>query len=225
MKKILQTLSLQNRLLFLFILLLILSITAVGLSTYQKAKETTIDSVQHRLVREVELMAHIAKNLKFTYISDQAYFWQQLEIHVRAQQEKLREEGLTADFFYITKQEITPFKVSKDQAIPFPENVMEKLLEEKVSLFQENINGDWYTLSAQYIDELEGHYLLLVPTKSYMSSVEQMAQFMLMTMLISIVTSIILIIIFVRSLTNPLTQLRQQMREVRQGRLVQSEEI
>lgn len=225
MQNLLEKLSLQTRLLALFIGLLMVSITAIGFSAYHKAKETAISTVEHRLIREVELMAYIVKNLKFTYISDESYFWQQMEIHVRGQQEQLRQEGLTADFFYIIDRELTPFKVSADLAIQIPNDLLEELVNEKSGLVQEKIDGVWYTLATQYMDELGGHYLLVIPTKSYLGSVTQMAQFMILLILTSMVISILLIIIFVRTLTKPLTQLRNQMRKVREGKLVQSDGI
>lgn len=110
--QLLEKINLGTRLFLLFTTLLLVSITVVGLSSYMKAKEMTIDSIENRLVREVELMGYIAENLKFTYISDEAYFMQQLDVNIRSQKEKLAEDGIITDFFYMKENEIQPFKVS-----------------------------------------------------------------------------------------------------------------
>jgi methyl-accepting chemotaxis protein len=112
-------LSLRNRLLFLFLLLLILSINTVGISSYLKAKDTTISTIESRLSREAEITSYIAKNLKFLYVSDDQYFMQQLEISVREQQKQLKKDGMTSDFLYISKDRAIPFKVSHESDLTF----------------------------------------------------------------------------------------------------------
>src|SRR5690554_1193711 len=88
--------SLRNRLLALFISILIISIVVVGISSYNKARDMTMESIENRLVREAELMGYIASNLKFVYVSDAAYFMQQLETSIQEQQKKLADDGISS---------------------------------------------------------------------------------------------------------------------------------
>jgi methyl-accepting chemotaxis protein len=99
--KILTKFSLQTRLLVLFISLLVFSTIVVGISSYLKAKDTTIHTIENRLVREAEIMGYIAKNLKFLYVSDDEYFMQQLEINVRSQHKQLEEDGISSHFYFV----------------------------------------------------------------------------------------------------------------------------
>ncbi len=211
--------TLRTRLLFLFVSLLLLSICSVGISSYFKAKEMTMETIESRLAREAELMQYIAGNLKFVYIGDEDYFMQQLEVSVRSQQKKLEDDGITSEFSYITDKKVIPFKVSKDSLPPISKEIVQNILEAKTGLIHEEINGKDYTISFQEMKEINGIYVLFIPTASYMAPVTQMAYFTGIVMLISLAAAIFITVLFVRTLTKPLNQLRDNMREVREGNL------
>ncbi len=211
--------NLGTRLFILFITLMLASITAVGLVSYTKSKEMTIDSIENRLVREVELMGYIAEPLKFTYISDEAYFMQQLEVNIRAQKDTLKEDGILPEFFYISNNEIQPFKVSEDNLPSMTDNMVETMVSRKKGILKESIDGVEYTITYKEMKELDGIYGLIVPTKSYLSPVHDMGFFTLMVILGSVVLFTCITIIFVRTLTKPLSVLREAMREGREGNL------
>ncbi|MUK88295.1 HAMP domain-containing protein [Ornithinibacillus sp. L9] len=190
-----------------------------------KARDTTMDAIENRLVREAELMGYIANNLKFTYVSDDDYFMQQLDINIRSQHEKLDQDGITSDYFYITNNELTPFSVSQDTIPTISEDLIHTISESKNGILHRNIEGVKYTITFREMEEIDGIYVLLVPTASYMGNVNQMAYFTIAVGLGSIVVSTIAIILFVRSFTKPITVLRETMRKVRNGELHYSKEL
>ncbi|WP_252183457.1 methyl-accepting chemotaxis protein [Rossellomorea vietnamensis] len=212
-------LSLKNRLLFLFVLLLTVSIVVVGISSYIKAKEATIDTIENRLGREAELISYVAENLKFLYVSDDEYFFQQLEISIRDQKEQLTKDGIESNIFYISNNEVIPFQASSGSELKFNETLISKITNDSRTLLHETINGKEYTISSMKIKGIDGHYILAVPSESYLNSVTDMAQFTFAVILISLAVSSILILLFVRSFTKPLIQLQNIMREVRNGNL------
>ncbi|MBM7604708.1 methyl-accepting chemotaxis protein [Metabacillus crassostreae] len=211
--------SLKNRLLLLFIFLLFVSIITVGISSYLKAKDTTIETIENRISRESEVMAYVAKNLKFLYVSDDLYFMQQLEISVRDQQKQLTKDKIQSQMFYFVDDEIKPFQVSNKSNITFNESFKEKITNGENEVFHHTIKGEDYTISVIKMPEVNGKYILVVPTNSYLGPVNDMAQFMILVVVVSLVISTILLILFVRSLTNPLNELRYVMTEVREGNL------
>lgn len=218
-KRFLERFSLQNRLFLLFIMLLTLSIVAVGVSSYLKARDMTKDTIEDRLVRETELIGHIASNLKFLYVSDEDYFKQQLEINIREQRETLLKEGIESSYFYITNEEAVPFTIEDNDIPSISGRVIDSISEEKNGLLNSTIDGERYTLAYQNMQEIEGVYVLAVPTRSYMGAVNQMATYTVVIMVISIAVSVLIILFFVRSLTKPLSILRDTMRKVRNGTL------
>ncbi|WP_208591099.1 methyl-accepting chemotaxis protein [Gracilibacillus suaedae] len=222
----LSKINLQTRLLVLFFALLIISISVVGLSTYLNAKETTMETMDNRLTREGELLAYIADNLKFLYVSDDEYFMQQLEAEIRSQKERLEEEGIMSDIYYIVDREVTPFKVSNDSNFTFSDSLIDRMIELNKGVIHKEINGTDYTMIVEDLSEqIDGLYVLVVPTQSYMDAVHDMAQTIVIVIIVSLIISVFIILFFVRSLTNPLTKLRNTMRETRNGNLQDTVEI
>lgn len=206
----------------LFIILLAISIGAVGLSSYWKAKETLIHNVEDRLHRETELIGYIVRNLKFVYVSDEQYFRQQVDMSVTEQQRQLQRDGFAAEFFYIKDGVAKPFGASRDAELDIPESLLSRLEQQDVTVIHERIQGTDYTIAASYMPEIEGTYLLLVPNSSYMGPIQETAQFTILFSLICLFVAAIVIILFVRSLIKPLFQLQAIMSAVRKGDLNQS---
>lgn len=223
--KYLQKLSLGTRLFILFVTLLVLSVVGVGVSSYLKAKDTTMNTIETRLMRETEIMSYIAENLKFVYVSDEDYFMQQLEANVRSQAEILKSDGITADSLYIKEGEAIPFKVSEKSVPPLSETLIEKITTSKSGLFHETIGSEEYTITFRELKELNGTYVMVIPTNSYMAPIHQMVYFIIAGIVISIVIAVPIILLLVRSVTNPLNVLRNTMRKVRDGRIEEAESI
>ncbi|WP_077620478.1 methyl-accepting chemotaxis protein [Bacillus sinesaloumensis] len=218
-------LNLSARLFILFVSLLVISVVTVGTISYIKAKEITIETIEQRLVSEAELMGYIAEGLKFVYVSSDDYFMQQLNGNVRIQQNKLEADGIEAEFFYIQNQKIVPFKVSKDAIPSLPKQTVETLLNQKNGVIHERINGEDFTVSFHTIEEIDGIYGILIPTKSYTGPVDQLAYFTLLVIAISIIVMTIVIVLFVRTIVKPLSALSKTMKEVRDGNLQHSVDI
>lgn len=205
--------------LLIFILLFVVSINILGFTLYSKAKTTTIQIIEDRLSREVEIMSYIIKNLKFVYISDENYFFQQVEMSVRDQHKQLAADGIASDMYYMQNGKITPFQVSKKVENTFLSELVEKINKMDKGLFHEQLEGKDYTISVQKMNEINGNYVLVVPTNSYLGPVNQMHSFIIVLVIISLMICTILISLFVKSITKPLKELQETMREVREGNL------
>ena len=214
--------NLHARLSMLFLSLIFLSVTAVGVTSYIQAKQMTITTIEDRLVREAQLIGYIAENLHFLYVSDEDYFMQQLNSNIRTQQSQLETDGMESDFFYIADNSVTPFPVSADSLPNIPDSLVQTITESQDGQLQRVIDGETYTITFQQMDEINGTYVLLVPTQSFMAPVNSMGFVSILITATSIILSTILIILFVRTLTKPLSVLRDTMREVRNGNLQNS---
>lgn len=219
MKKIIKNLNLSTRLSLLFISLMVIAIIIIGFSSYTKAKELTIETIEDRLVREVDLMQYIAENLNFVYVSDPSYFLQQLETNVRSQQEKLQQDGITSDFFYIKNSEVIPFQTSNESLPALSEQFIENLSKNEAGILHKKIDGVDYTFSFHEMKEIDGIYTMVVPTDSYMEQIYNLAYFIIIVTTISIIITTLLSVLFVRSITKPLNHLRSTMKDVREGNL------
>nr|WP_226086570.1 methyl-accepting chemotaxis protein [Mesobacillus sp. S13] len=217
--------TLGTRLLLLFSTLLMISVVTVGVSSYIKAKNMAVETVEHRLLREAQLIGFIAENLKFVYISDDDYFRQQLEVNVRSQQKKLKDDGIASDFFYISEGEAAPFNVSKKSEYTFSDSQIKSIQKSRNGVFHSAFNGQDYTIAFNEMKEINGIYVIVIPTSTYMEPVNEMAFFTIIVILISLLASTILISLFVKKLTKPLNELRNTMKKVRDGHLQSAADI
>ena len=215
----LNNVSLRNRLLVLFLFLLTISIALVGFTSYYHAKNVTTEAIENRLVRETQLMNYIADHLRFLYPGDDEYFMQQLEINIRNQQQTLEEEGIDSEYFYIQNEEVIPFRLSEESLPNISPEVQHTIAKVGSGVIHETIDGEAYTLSFEPMEEVNGTYVLLVPTKTYMGPIQNMSSFIIAISVICLVIAAFMIVIFVRSLIRPITELREKMREVRTGHL------
>ncbi|WLR54681.1 hypothetical protein LC048_20075 [Mesobacillus subterraneus] len=215
----LSSFTLGTRLLLLFISLLMVSVVTVGVSSYMKARNMAVETIEHRLEREAELIGYIAENLKFVYVSDDDYFRQQLEANVRSQQDKLKDEGIASEFFYISEGKASPFNVSKNSKYNFSDNQIKSIQQSKNGVTHFEFNGQDYTMAFNEMKEIDGIYVIVIPTSTYMGPVNEMASFTLVVILISLLASTMLISLFVKKLTKPLNELRNTMKKVRDGHL------
>lgn len=218
---ILTKLSLRARLLLLFIVVLLGSVGTIGISSYVQSRDALIRAVEDRLNREADVMSYIIRNLKFVYVSDEAYFKQQVEMSIHEQKRQLTEDGLDAHFYYIVDGVSTPFQASQASEPVLSEAFVEKAASSKSEVFHAALNGRAYTASTLYIPELNGTYVLLVSTASYLGPIQQTALYTWMICIISLLLSFLLVVIFVRSLTKPLITLRSVMKDVQNGNLHQ----
>lgn len=213
--------SLRTRLLTPILILVILSTALVGTTSYIQAKDVTMSTMKDRLVRETQIMGYIAQNLSFLYVSDMDYFFQQLNINIRTQQEQLEHDGITSEYFYVADNEAVPFQVSSDNLPDIPESLINKISEEENGQLQQTLGNETYTISFQQMDEIDGIYVLIAPNSSFMGPIENMGLTTIIIILASILISTIFITLFVRKLTNPLNELRETMRSVRDGNLTE----
>ncbi|MFE7061044.1 methyl-accepting chemotaxis protein [Sutcliffiella sp. NPDC057660] len=220
-----QKVNLGTRLFVLVVLLLIGSILSVGISSYVKAKEMTMETMENRFIRESELMGHIAENLKFLYVSDDNYFMQQLQINIRDQQEKLMKDGILSEFFYIKEQQPIPFEVSKERVPELSGSLISHMEKSGNGLLHKELDGKDYTITYRTMKEIGGTYAILIPTETYLGPVDKMAHFTLIVIAISLVIFTLLIFLFVRTLTKPLSLLRETMKQVREGKLERAADI
>lgn len=190
-----------------------------------KAQATMIQTVEDRLEREADVMSYIVRNLKFVYVSDEAYFKQQVEMSIHEQKRQIDEDGLTSHYYHMVDGQINPFQASKSADIEFTASFTDQLLNTENGVFHATLNGEDYTVSVQAISEIGGKYILLVPTSSYLGPIYEMAQFTQIISVISLIVSIVLIILFVRSLTKPLITLQKVMADVEKGNLQQAVSI
>lgn len=210
-------LHLQTKLLLMMLSLFILTISIVGLFSYNKASETTKTIIENRLERETETTYDIAKNLKFSFIRDEEMFNQRVAESINSQYVGLQQDDMKATIFLLQNGTVIPYKTSGKKPFALSSGGMKKISELENGVLHTYIQDKPYTLAMKQIQELNGIYVIAVETESYMQPVYELRNFITVAVIISILLTALVIIFVIRSITSPLLALNQVMKRVQKG--------
>ncbi|MED1865240.1 methyl-accepting chemotaxis protein [Fictibacillus nanhaiensis] len=210
-------LHLQTKLLMMMLSLFILTISIVGLFSYNKASETTKTIIENRLERETETTYDIAKNLKFSFIRDEEMFNKRVAESINSQFVGLQQDDMKATIFLLQNGTLIPYKTSGKETVALSSDSMKKITELENGVLHTHIQNKPYTLAMKQIQELNGIYVIAVETESYMQPVYELRNFITIAVIISILLTALVIICVIRSITSPLTALNQVMKRVQKG--------
>jgi methyl-accepting chemotaxis protein len=210
-------LHLQTKLLLMILSLFILTISIVGLFSYNKASDTTKTIIENRLERETETTYDIAKNLKFSFIRDEEMFNKRVAESINSQYVGLQQDDMKATIFLLQNGTLIPYKTSGKETVALSSGSMKKISELENGVLHTNIQDKPYTLAIKQIQELNGIYVIAVETESYMQPVYELRNFITVAVVISILLTALVIIFVIRSITSPLSALNQVMKRVQKG--------
>ncbi|MBH0155170.1 HAMP domain-containing protein [Fictibacillus sp. 5RED26] len=210
-------LHLQTKLLLMMLSLFILTISIVGLFSYNKASETTKTIIENRLERETETTYDIAKNLKFSFIRDEEMFNQRVAESINSQYVGLQQDDMKATIFLLQNGTVIPYKTSGKKPVALSSGGMKNISELENGVLHTYIQDKPYTLAMKQIQELNGIYVIAVETESYMQPVYELRNFITVAVIISILLTALVIIFVIRSITSPLLALNQVMKRVQKG--------
>ena len=165
------------------------------------------------------MMASTAQNLMYVYVGKEDMFFERFNHTIRDQDAELLQDGLRGEFFLINQDGANPFNISTNSKLVIPREIIDDIVKKENGVIHKKIGDMEYTFAHKNYTELQGIYVLVVPTSSYMSPIQEMARFTIITVLISILVSILMILVLVRSVTKPLSHLRKVMKEIRSGNL------
>jgi methyl-accepting chemotaxis protein len=210
-------LNLKTKLLIMMLLLVISTISTVGIFSYNKASETTKTIIENRLERETETTSDIAKNLKFSFIRDEEMFNKRMAESINTQFVGLQQDNMEASIFLLQDQTIKPYKMSGKEPIKFTSNDKKQLNALENGIMHLNVEEKAYTLAIKRIQELDSIYVIAVETESYMQPIYDLRNFMTAAVIVSIALTTIVIILLIKSITSPLTALSNVMKRVQKG--------
>ncbi|WP_338451602.1 methyl-accepting chemotaxis protein [Niallia oryzisoli] len=211
--------TLQTRLLFVFLSLLILTDSTVSYISYIKSKETTIYLMEERLKKEVTNVYDLAQSLMLLYVGDNEKFISEMNRMIKKHEASLAKDGLHGDYFLITDKGAEPFMISRNTSIKFNKQTINLINNKKDGIIHDNVNGEMYSISFKEVQELKGIYTIAIPQKQYLQNLNEMARDIILVSVISVIVTSFIIILLVRGLTLPLSNLREVMKKVSEGNL------
>ncbi|AST06766.1 methyl-accepting chemotaxis protein [Anoxybacillus flavithermus] len=222
-KQWLLKISLQNRLFILFLGVLIISLSAVGMIAYYQAKQTTVKAIENRLEREATMMFEVSRNLLYIHAGNEQLFDKSLRSAIKQQKAELMQDGLSVDVFLIRDGNVKTFE--RNEQLNVPTSVQQTITKQKNGVSHSEWNGRTYTFAYKTIQELKGTYVVAVPDEQFMKPIQQLAKLTIVTIMISAIISMIMIKWLVSGLTKPIAQLRHAMSRLSRGDLTVDEQI
>lgn len=210
-------LNLQTKLLLMMISLVVLTISIVGVFSYNKASDTTRTIIENRLERETETTYDIAKNLKFSFIRDEEMFNKRLAESINTQYVGLQQDDMKANIFLMQNGTLTPYKTNGKDTFSLSSGSKKQISDLENGVLHAEVQDKAYTLAFKQIQELNGIYVIAIETESYMQSVYELRNFIAVAVIISILLTALVIIFLIRSITSPLSALGHIMKRVQKG--------
>jgi methyl-accepting chemotaxis protein len=223
--KKLKELSFQFRLLLVISLLFIIAISTVGIFSYQKAIKTQQSLVIERLEREVFIMRETARNLKYAFTNNEKKFNEQFLVSAEDQRIKLLNDDYHPRQILIRNNQLDEMINRSSKQVELEDSIIKKINEEQNSSFIHDWNGQKWLFSFGTIQELQGIYVIAIPSEDLMASANELAQHFVTTGLISIIIILVIVTIIIRRMVNPLTKLQQEMKRAREGEFLHSSSI
>ncbi|WP_066294650.1 methyl-accepting chemotaxis protein [Bacillus sp. FJAT-29937] len=218
-RTLLAKITLQTRLLVLILGLLLFTVSSVAYISYVKSKDTAVNLIEQRLLKEVKSIYDLSQNLMLIYVGNEEYFNKKMNQVIKSQDAGFAQDGLSGSFFLVNEKGATPFQISKNTKIQFSESTIDEIMNKQNGLIHQNIGGEDYTISFQSIQELKGIYVIAIPQSQYLKEVNEMAKYIIIAVIISLSITSVIVILLVRNLTSPLSRLREVMKEARNGNL------
>ncbi len=215
----------RSRLLLTFILLISLTTGIIGYVSYERSSTMSKQFVEQRLIREAASIGEMGEFLKLSYPQNDSVFFQELEFKIINQSIELMADGLSADYFLYIDDELTPFSMSQFSDLSFSPSTLQTIKEGKSGLMHMTVDSKDFAVAYYYVQNLQGQFLMVVPTIDYMNEINQLLTIIAITVLVGILATTVIIIFTVRSITKPLVQLRESMRKARNGDLSQTIDI
>ncbi|WP_341983527.1 methyl-accepting chemotaxis protein [Rossellomorea oryzaecorticis] len=191
----------------------------IGSLSYTHSKKNAIHLMEQRLEREVTSINDIAQSLMLLYVGNPDQFEKQLNKIIKKQDSALIQDDLKGEYFLVQDQKATPFAVSKNTKLQFPEELIEEIEKNEKGTVQRTINGKKYTLAYHTIQELQGEYVIVIPQENYMKGVYSIAVYTIFTIVFCVLAAYIIVMIIVNRLVSPIAELREAMKKIRDSDL------
>lgn len=217
--KIVIQLTLKTRLLILVITSLILTSSVISYIAYEKSRASTMNAVEQRLEREVDIFYQMVQNLMYINVGNNEKFEKNVQDVVKGQSSQMAQDKLQSDFFLLNDGKAIPFLANKQSKLSFSQPLIQEIEKTKDGIIHTSINDEDYTVAFKYVQEVKGYYLIAIPQEKFLGAIHDMAWFIVGVALLCLILSVLVVVFLVNKLTKPLEQIRGLMKNAREGNL------
>jgi len=225
LQKLHQKIHLSVKITVPFVLILVLSISTIGLIFYSQSKVTVISLIETRLQSETKKITEKITLLKYSLASNPKQYGKRFVYELRQQQAGFAQEGLTIDQFLVRKGTFEPIDKVTKHKISFSPDIAKKIQHTTNGVIHVPQNGATYTLAYSFSPEENFNYVIVVNQDQYLAPLENIANIIFIAVSTSIVLSLLFGWFVVRSITSPFQVLVKGMKKVSNGDLTERTEL
>lgn len=214
-----KNLSLRDRILLIMISFIVATTSFIGYFSLNQSKSSLLHLMEQRIEREVALFYEVAQTNMFVFVSNEEAYDSSLKSFVKKQRSEMLQDKLTSHYFIVKNDAANEFIPSGGNKLQFTEELLQQIQETKAGTIHAEISGQTYTLGYRNIQEIQGIFLIAIPQEDYLFPIKKMTTAIMLTVAIVLVIAIVLIALIIKHFISPLANLRELMRESREGKL------
>ncbi|UFJ40929.1 methyl-accepting chemotaxis protein [Brevibacillus humidisoli] len=204
-----------------FLLIIILSLGAMGWLFYTQTKNNVVTLVETRLLSETKKVTEKISLLAFVFAADEQQFSKRLTYELRQLQADLAQQDLSVNQLVVSEGSFQPIDKITRGEVPFGSELAASIEAERAGVTHVDIDGTIYTLAYSPSPEEHFIYVITVEQEQYLAPLHKTANLILYAVIISLLMSLLFGWLVVRSVTKPFRVLIEHMKNVSAGNLTE----
>ncbi|SNX52773.1 methyl-accepting chemotaxis protein [Thermoanaerobacterium sp. RBIITD] len=220
-KLIISNLKIKTKVLLLFSILILISITIVGYTTYTITKNYIVNDIEHSLLSSTKIMINQISLLVGAYNSRE--FGSKLQYVVESEKADYDIRGLEPQIYIFDKQFYSikwqDGSLAKEKNNKIDNSLIAKMFTRNNGLIHTKLNNKNVLISYKYIIEKDWLYVIIVSEDAYLKPVARIRYVTIFTGILSLILAFLLSMIGTKGITEPLIRLQKILSNISTGDL------
>lgn len=222
MKKLsISGLRIRTKMILLFSILVLISITIVGFTTYTITKNYIVNDIQNSLSSSTKTMINQISLLEGAYNSSE--FGAKLQYVIESEKASYITRGLKPQI-YIFDRQLNSIRwqdgsLEKEENNVISKSQIAEMFKKNNGLIHTKLSNNDVLISYRYIIEKDWLYVIIVSENAYLKPVYEIRNATLLIGLFSLIFAFILSMIGTKGITEPLTKLQKVFNKISTGDL------
>ncbi|HHV74085.1 MAG TPA: methyl-accepting chemotaxis protein [Thermoanaerobacterium sp.] len=222
MKKLsISGLRIRTKMILLFSILVLISITIVGFTTYTITKNYIVNDIQNSLLSSTKTMINQISLLEGAYNSSE--FGAKLQYVIESEKASYNTRGLKPQIYMFDRQfdsiRWQDGSLKREESNVISRSQIAEMFKKNNGLVHTKLNNNDVLISYRYVIEKDWLYVIVVSENAYLKPVYEIRNATLLIGLFSLILAFLLSMIGTKGITEPLTKLQKVFSKISNGDL------
>ncbi|MDI3310519.1 MAG: methyl-accepting chemotaxis protein [Thermoanaerobacterium sp.] len=222
MKKLsIYSLRIRTKMILLFSILVLISITIVGFTTYTITKNYIVNDIQNSLSSSTKTMINQISLLEGAYNSSE--FGAKLQYVIESEKADYDIRGLKPQIYIFDRQfdsiRWQDGSLKKEESNVISKSEITEMFKKNNGLIHTKLSNNAVLISYRYIIEKDWLYVIIVSENAYLRPVDEIRNATLLIGFFSLILAFLLSIVGTKGITKPLTKLQKVFSKISTGDL------